>query len=146
MLIAEAERARHCQKAILGNRVVGDRVAVGDVERAVWCRAAHPSRRFTRKLNPCLPARPAFTGTTGEVTKIVSPATCRHMEMDIMDKNRKEGLKHEVKGTVKETIGKVTGNKSKEIAGNLEKNAGKLQNQVGKASDAIRNATRPDNS
>jgi uncharacterized protein YjbJ (UPF0337 family) len=37
-----------------------------------------------------------------------------------MDKNRTEGTKHEVKGTVKEGIGKVTGNKSKEAAGNIE--------------------------
>jgi len=63
-----------------------------------------------------------------------------------MDKNRKEGLKHEIKGSVKETVGKVTGNSSKELAGNVEKNLGKVQNQAGKASDAIRNAARQDNS
>lgn len=63
-----------------------------------------------------------------------------------MDKNRSEGMKHEIKGAVKETVGKVTGNKSKEVAGNLEKNLGKIQNQAGKASDAIRDAARKDNS
>ena len=68
------------------------------------------------------------------------------MEMRIMDKNRKDGLKHEIKGSVKETIGKVTGNKSKEVAGNLEKNLGKIQGQAGKASDAVRDAVRQDNS
>ena len=55
-----------------------------------------------------------------------------------MDKNRTEGRKHEIKGAVKETVVKVTGNASKEIAGNIEKNAGKIQNAVGQASDEIR--------
>ena len=61
-----------------------------------------------------------------------------------MDRNRKEGTKHEIKGAVKEEIGKLTGNTSKEVAGNVEKNLGKMQKQVGKASDAVRNAVRKD--
>jgi len=56
----------------------------------------------------------------------------------IMDKNRTEGTKHEIKGAVKEGVGKVTGNKAKEAAGNIEKNAGKAQNAVGKAADKAR--------
>jgi len=52
-----------------------------------------------------------------------------------MDKNRKEGMKHEIKGGAKELAGKVTGNKVKEVAGNLEKNAGKVQHEVGKQAD-----------
>ena len=55
-----------------------------------------------------------------------------------MDKNRTEGLKHEVKGAVKEVAGKVTGNKLREAKGNLEKNAGKVQNAVGKSADKAR--------
>lgn len=55
-----------------------------------------------------------------------------------MDSNRKEGLKHEVKGAMKEVAGKVTGNKTREIAGNIEKNFGKMQNAVGKAADEAR--------
>ena len=55
-----------------------------------------------------------------------------------MDKNRTEGLKHEVKGAVKEVAGKVTGNKLREAEGNLEKNAGKVQNAVGKSADKAR--------
>ena len=57
-----------------------------------------------------------------------------------VDKNRTEGTKHEIKGAVKEGIGKVTGNKTKEAAGNIEKNAGKVQKEVGKAADAQRDA------
>ena len=55
-----------------------------------------------------------------------------------MDKNRTEGLKKEIKGGTKEVVGKVTGNKSKEIAGNVEKNVGKAQNAIGKAADKAR--------
>lgn len=48
-----------------------------------------------------------------------------------MDKNRTEGTKHEIKGAIKEVAGKVTGNKAREVAGNVEKNVGKMQNEVG---------------
>jgi len=59
-----------------------------------------------------------------------------------MNKNRKEGAKHEIKVAVKEVVGKVTGNTEKELAGNIEKNVGKVQKEVGKADDAIRDAAR----
>ena len=57
-----------------------------------------------------------------------------------MDKNRTEGAKHQIKGTAKEVAGKVTGNHTRELAGNLEKNAGKVQKEIGKANDAERDA------
>jgi uncharacterized protein YjbJ (UPF0337 family) len=56
----------------------------------------------------------------------------------VMDENRKEGLKNEIKGGAKEVAGKVTGNKAKEVAGNVQKNVGKVQNEVGKAADRAR--------
>jgi uncharacterized protein YjbJ (UPF0337 family) len=68
-----------------------------------------------------------------------------HLEIHIMDKNRSEGMKREIKGAVKETVGNMTGNTSKEVAGNVEKNLGKIQNEAGKASDAVRDAARKDN-
>lgn len=55
-----------------------------------------------------------------------------------MDKNRTEGTKHEVKGAIKEGIGKVTGQPAKEAAGNIEKNAGKIQKEIGKEHDRQR--------
>jgi uncharacterized protein YjbJ (UPF0337 family) len=59
------------------------------------------------------------------------------LEENRMNDNRIEGTKHEVKGAVKEGVGKLTGNTSKEVAGNLEKNAGKVQKNVGQAQDEI---------
>ncbi|TBR12502.1 MAG: CsbD family protein, partial [Lysobacter sp.] len=55
-----------------------------------------------------------------------------------MDNKRTEGLAHEVKGSVKETTGKLTGNRSQQLEGNLEKNAGKIERSVGRAQDDVR--------
>ncbi len=59
-----------------------------------------------------------------------------------MDKNRKEGTKHQVSGAIKEGTGKVTGDRAKEAEGNIEKNTGKVQREVGKATDDARDAHR----
>ena len=59
-----------------------------------------------------------------------------------MDKDRIAGAAHRVKGVVKETIGKITGDAKTEAEGAAEKTAGKVQNIVGGAKDAIRNAVK----
>ena len=59
-----------------------------------------------------------------------------------MDKNRVEGAAHQVKGSVKEAVGKVTGDKKIQAEGTAEKAAGKVQNAVGGAKDAVKNAAR----
>jgi uncharacterized protein YjbJ (UPF0337 family) len=57
-----------------------------------------------------------------------------------MDKDRVEGVGHQAKGAVKETAGKVTGDKKTEAEGKAERAAGKVQNAVGGAKDAVRDA------
>jgi len=57
-----------------------------------------------------------------------------------MDKDRIEGTAHQVKGAVKETIGKVTGDTKTEAEGTAEKAAGKAQNAVGGLKDSAREA------
>ena len=47
-----------------------------------------------------------------------------------MDNKHIDGIGHEFKGTVKEQIGQVTGNRSQQIEGNIEKNAGKAEQMV----------------
>jgi uncharacterized protein YjbJ (UPF0337 family) len=59
-----------------------------------------------------------------------------------MDKDRIAGAAHQVKGAVKETIGKITGDAKTQAEGAAEKTAGKVQNIVGGAKDAIRNAVK----
>ena len=55
-----------------------------------------------------------------------------------MDKDRAEGIGHQVKGAVKEGVGKVTGDTRTEAEGMAEKAGGKVQNAVGGAKDAAR--------
>ncbi len=47
------------------------------------------------------------------------------------------GKLHEVKGTIKETIGKVTDDPALEADGSAEKNAGKTLNWIGKVEKVI---------
>ena len=59
-----------------------------------------------------------------------------------MDKNRIVGAAHEIKGAVKETVGKVTGDGKTQAEGATEKAAGKVQNAVGGAKDTVRDAVK----
>jgi uncharacterized protein YjbJ (UPF0337 family) len=58
----------------------------------------------------------------------------------MMDKDRIEGVGHQVKGAVKEAAGKLTGDKKTQAEGAAEKAAGKVQNTVGGAKDKVREA------
>jgi uncharacterized protein YjbJ (UPF0337 family) len=55
-----------------------------------------------------------------------------------MDKDRVEGVGHQVKGSVKEAAGKVTGDKKTQAEGAAEKAAGKVQNTAGGVKDAAK--------
>lgn len=59
-----------------------------------------------------------------------------------MDKDRIAGTGHQVKGAVKETVGKVTGDAKTQAEGAAEKTAGKVQNAIGGAKDAVREALK----
>ncbi len=60
-----------------------------------------------------------------------------------MDKDRIEGAAHQVKGSVKEAAGKLTGDSKLEAEGKAEKAAGKVQNAVGGIKDTVREANKP---
>jgi uncharacterized protein YjbJ (UPF0337 family) len=55
-----------------------------------------------------------------------------------MDKDRVEGVVHQAKGAVKETAGKLTGDKKTQAEGAAEKAAGKVQNAAGGVKDAVK--------
>jgi len=61
-----------------------------------------------------------------------------------MDRNRIEGKLKQVKGSVKEALGKVTGDRKTEAEGVAEQQAGKMQEQAGEAADAVRKQTGTD--
>lgn len=59
-----------------------------------------------------------------------------------IDKNRTEGVVKQAKGSVKETIGKITGNKSTEAEGMAEKIEGQMQTKVGETADQVCEAVK----
>jgi len=59
-----------------------------------------------------------------------------------MDKDRIEGAGKQMKGSVKETAGKMMGDKKTEAEGAADKAEGKIQNAAGSAKDAMRDATK----
>ena len=59
-------------------------------------------------------------------------------ENTIMDKDRIKGSAEQAKGAVKETAGKIFGDKKLETEGKTDKAAGKVQNAVGGLKDAVR--------
>jgi len=57
-----------------------------------------------------------------------------------MDKDRGAGIGHQLKGSVKEAAGEVSGNDRLVAEGKAEKAGGKLQEGVGMGKDAVRDA------
>ena len=55
-----------------------------------------------------------------------------------MNKDRIAGAAKEIKGSVKETIGKVTGDAKLEADGKADKVEGKIQNAVGGLKDTLK--------
>ncbi len=56
-----------------------------------------------------------------------------------MDNDRLKGIGKQVSGSLKEAVGKVTGDTKTEAEGAAEKTTGKAQNAVGGAKDKVRN-------
>ncbi|HSC19142.1 MAG TPA: CsbD family protein [Rhizomicrobium sp.] len=57
-----------------------------------------------------------------------------------MDKDRIEGSANQARGSVKEGIGKATGDSKLQSEGAADKAAGKVQNAVGGIKDSVRDA------
>jgi uncharacterized protein YjbJ (UPF0337 family) len=55
-----------------------------------------------------------------------------------MDKDRIAGAAKEIKGAIKETVGKAVGDAKLESDGKTDKIAGKMQNAIGGLKDALR--------
>jgi uncharacterized protein YjbJ (UPF0337 family) len=58
----------------------------------------------------------------------------------MMDKDRIEGAGKQVKGKVKEGVGKATGDTKLQGEGKADKTEGKVQNTVGGMKDKVRDA------
>ena len=55
-----------------------------------------------------------------------------------MDKDRIAGAAKEIKGAIKETVGKAVGDAKLESDGKTDKIAGKVQNAIGGLKDALK--------
>jgi uncharacterized protein YjbJ (UPF0337 family) len=60
-----------------------------------------------------------------------------------MDKDRIKGVMHQAKGTVKEAIGKMMGDKKTEAEGAAEKAMGKAEGAAGGTKEAVRDQSPP---
>ena len=58
-----------------------------------------------------------------------------------MDKDRVAGGARKIIGTIKEEVGRATGDRSTEAEGQAEKVTGRVQSAAGKAKDAARELT-----
>jgi uncharacterized protein YjbJ (UPF0337 family) len=63
-------------------------------------------------------------------------------EEDVMDKDRVEGSAKQVKGAVKEAVGKVVGDAKRGSEGKADKAEGKVQNAIGGLKDTVRDAVK----
>ena len=59
-----------------------------------------------------------------------------------MDSEHVKGAADKVKGAIKDTAGKVTGDKELQAEGKLDKAKGAAHDAAGDAKDAVRNATK----
>jgi uncharacterized protein YjbJ (UPF0337 family) len=57
-----------------------------------------------------------------------------------VDKDRAKGAGEQVTGSIKEAVGKITGDTETEAEGAAQKSAGKARNTVGGAKDTVRDA------
>jgi len=57
--------------------------------------------------------------------------------MKLSTEDKTTGKLHEVKGAIKQTVGKLTNDPNVEADGRAEKNAGKVQNIVGKVEKVL---------
>jgi uncharacterized protein YjbJ (UPF0337 family) len=55
-----------------------------------------------------------------------------------MDKDRIAGSGKQIKGAIKETVGKVVGDAKLQVDGKADKAEGKVQNMVGAVKDALK--------
>jgi uncharacterized protein YjbJ (UPF0337 family) len=60
-----------------------------------------------------------------------------------MTEDRTRGAWDRIKGIVKETAGKVSGDRSTEVSGKLDQAKGQVEGKIGDAKDAIRQDQPP---
>jgi uncharacterized protein YjbJ (UPF0337 family) len=78
----------------------------------------------------------------GGLTNMQSRSFCGLTEEKVMDKDRVAGSAKQVKGTVREAVGKVVGDAKLESEGKADEAEGKVQNAIGGLKDVVRDAVK----
>jgi uncharacterized protein YjbJ (UPF0337 family) len=85
---------------------------------------------FSRQSKPAARVFARYAGLAGN--------TNRRSEFAIMDKDRIAGTAKEIKGSLKETIGKAVGDAKLQSDGKADQLEGKVQNALGGLKDALK--------
>jgi uncharacterized protein YjbJ (UPF0337 family) len=82
-------------------------------------------------------------GFTARIFEASCASCCgQSQENIVMDKDRIAGSAKQIKGVIKETIGKATGDTKLQADGRSDKVEGKVQNAIGGVRDAVRDALK----
>jgi uncharacterized protein YjbJ (UPF0337 family) len=100
--------------------------------KLIGCTGASPSRPLTHQFDRNRPRRTAF------------PYIATNPRAWTMDKEHIKGAADKVKGSVKDTVGKVTGDTKMQAEGKLDKAKGSARDVAGDVKDAARDATDND--
>ena len=77
-------------------------------------------------------------------TRLLVPALENHnLKGAKMDREHVKGVADKAKGAIKETAGKVSGDKELETEGKVDKAKGDLHNAAGDVKDAVKKVVRP---
>jgi uncharacterized protein YjbJ (UPF0337 family) len=76
------------------------------------------------------------------ISAALRPRHLSRQENAVMDKDRIAGSAKQIKGAMKETAGKLTGDAKLKSDGKADKAEGKFQNAVGGVKDAMRDALK----
>jgi uncharacterized protein YjbJ (UPF0337 family) len=78
-------------------------------------------------------------GTAGHFMRLLSSHRCKEQNMD---REHVKGAADKVKGAIKDTAGKVTGDKKLQSEGKFDKAKGSAHNLAGDVKDAARDASK----
>src|ERR1700730_17206907 len=88
---------------------------------------------------PRSPSQSHSAGTAGHFMRLLSSHRCKEQNMD---REHVKGAADKVKGAIKDTAGKVTGDKKLQSEGKFDKAKGSAHNLAGDVKDAARDASK----
>jgi len=94
--------------------------------------------RLQARRQECGTHAPWASSTTKGAAVGVAMTTSNERRIRNMDKDRIEGAAKQVKGSIKETAGKVLGDAKLTAEGKSDKVEGKIQNVIGSMKDALK--------